>query len=552
VHSALSANVATISTNLSALSTRHSALSDSLTSVASIASAAASAAAAVSANHTSLVSDVGRISTNVSAMSTRVDTVSAAVVTVSASLTSVASIASAAASAAAAVSANHTSLVSDVGRISTNASAMSTRIDTVSAAVVTVSASLTSVASIASAAASAAAAVSAAHTSLASDVGRLSTVVSALNAGTGSVTSTELSIAAGGILSLQNVDSVTVSAGAPVYMFTSANTFKRGNASATSAKHIVGLVVDGSVAVSAIGRVQTQGQVTLTTGQWDSITGGSGGLTVGSTYYLDSSNGKLTATAPSVTIRRPIGIAVSSTVLFLHSAQEWDALSDAVSVGTATADALSNAISVVSAAVVTVSASLTSVASIASAAYSAAAAASAAAATVSANVTSLASDVGRISQLVSAVGTTGQLMVVAGNQAAFSAATKISGLSASLANSVYQLEGMVAFSCSGAASIAFGFSTSAAAFGLFVGMWQIMISASSGVSADTNLRVGTFNTQNTTQGTAIGTTGVVRFATVKALIRVTTPGSIQMKGTALTGGPMTIMQGSYLNVFKIG
>jgi hypothetical protein len=366
-------------------------------------------------------------------------------------------------------------------------------------------------------------------------VGRLSTTVSALVAG-GSVTSVELgnAVSLGQILSLQNVDGSAASAGCPVYAFTSANTFKLGNASATSAKHIVGLVIDSNIAISAVGRIQTQGQVTLTTAQWDSITGGSGGLTAGSTYYLDVANGKMTTTAPAITIRRPIGIGLSTTVMFLHNAQEWDALSDAVSVGTATANALSAAI--------------VSVASIASAAFSAAAA-------VSGNHTSLASDVGRLSQIVSSLGVTGQLAVVAGNQTAFSAATKVSGLSVSLANSVYELNGMIAFSTSGTGSINFGFSTSAAAFGLFVGKWEVMLSVVSGVSvgATGGLTIGTFNAQTTTQVVAVtGSTGQKQWARVHALIRVTTPGSIQLKGTAVTGGPMTILQGSFLRTFRIG
>jgi hypothetical protein len=225
------------------------------------------------------------------------------------------------------------------------------------------------------------------------------------------------------MLSLQNVDGSAVSAGAPVYIFTSANTFKRGNASATSAKHVVGLVIDGSVAVSAIGRVQTQGQVTLTTAQWDSITGGTGGLTPARRTTSTPRMGLLTTTAPSVTIRRPVGIALSTTVMFLHGdAGGWDALSDAVSVGTATANALSNAISVVSTQLTNVSASLTSWPrsprrrGAAAATVSAPRALQPRAAAVSAAQRSrkrLASDVGRISQIVSALGNTGQMQVVA-------------------------------------------------------------------------------------------------------------------------------------------
>jgi hypothetical protein len=157
---------------------------------------------------------------------------------------------------------------------------------------------------------------------------------------------------AGVVLSLQNVDASAVSAGAPVYAFTSANTFKRANASAVATKPVIGLVIDGSVAVSAIARVQTAGVVTLTTAQWDAITGGTGGLTPGSRYFLDVAAGLLTITAPTTGVVRPVGIALSSTQLKLMLAD----LDDIISVISAelsnrvSADnALSNLISALSA-----------------------------------------------------------------------------------------------------------------------------------------------------------------------------------------------------------
>ncbi len=82
----------------------------------------------------------------------------------------------------------------------------------------------------------------------------------------------------------------------------------------------IGIIVDdpgdGSV------RVQTAGEVTLTTAEWDVITQGSGGLTTGSVYYLAfgfNVFGRLTTTQSTTpgTFIAPIGNALSSTTLLL-------------------------------------------------------------------------------------------------------------------------------------------------------------------------------------------------------------------------------------------
>ena len=189
----------------------------------------------------------------------------------------------------------------------------------------------------------------------------LSNTLSAHNALSNLVSDTMSVVSAisarGPLVILQNVDTSTVSAGAPVYAFTSANTFKRANVSVAATKQLIGLVVDAAIAVSATGRVQTDGLVTLTTGQWDSITGQSGGLTPGSLYYLNSTTGLLTTAATA----RPVGVALSTTVLRLMlslidvaagggasatvTSQHVSALSQQLSVLEAAHDALSNTVS---------------------------------------------------------------------------------------------------------------------------------------------------------------------------------------------------------------
>lgn len=62
--------------------------------------------------------------------------------------------------------------------------------------------------------------------------------------------------------------------------------------------------------------VQFAGVVALTTGQWDAVTGGSGGLTTGATYYLSTNPGLLTTVAPTTTgYKVQLGVAASATEL---------------------------------------------------------------------------------------------------------------------------------------------------------------------------------------------------------------------------------------------
>jgi hypothetical protein len=88
----------------------------------------------------------------------------------------------------------------------------------------------------------------------------------------------------------------------------------RANAQGTV--QVEGLVADASIAAAAAGFIQTDGVLVAATGDWDAVTGGSGGLTPGSAYYLSAATaGLLTTTAPSsagqFVVR--IGLAISAT-----------------------------------------------------------------------------------------------------------------------------------------------------------------------------------------------------------------------------------------------
>lgn len=94
-----------------------------------------------------------------------------------------------------------------------------------------------------------------------------------------------------------NVGAITI--GQAVYQKSNGNVdLARGNAQGTV--QVLGLVRDASIAAAGSGIIQTDGVLSATTGQWDAVTGGTGGLTAGSVYYLSAATaGRITATAPT-------------------------------------------------------------------------------------------------------------------------------------------------------------------------------------------------------------------------------------------------------------
>lgn len=121
------------------------------------------------------------------------------------------------------------------------------------------------------------------------------------------------------IVSLTNAEVATMNPGAPVYIFGSGSAkLARANAGATT--RTIG-IARAAILAAAAGEVQTDGIATLTTGEWDTITGGTGGLTVGTVYYLNAATaGMLTTTAPTAggSYVVEIGQAVSATELDLN------------------------------------------------------------------------------------------------------------------------------------------------------------------------------------------------------------------------------------------
>lgn len=94
-------------------------------------------------------------------------------------------------------------------------------------------------------------------------------------------------------------------------------TLARANALATT--KAIGLVLPTTIANAAAGTIRTSGKFTATTAQWDAQTGQTGGLTVGSDYFLsDVTAGKLTTTAPSSGFVVLVGVGLSATELLLE------------------------------------------------------------------------------------------------------------------------------------------------------------------------------------------------------------------------------------------
>ncbi len=101
------------------------------------------------------------------------------------------------------------------------------------------------------------------------------------------------------IVSLLNANAGAIVIGTPVYA-SAAGSVDKAQADAVGTVEVIGLVQPVSIGIAASGNIQTDGVLVATTGQWDAVTGDTGGLTAGSVYYLDPDTaGLLTTTAPS-------------------------------------------------------------------------------------------------------------------------------------------------------------------------------------------------------------------------------------------------------------
>lgn len=122
------------------------------------------------------------------------------------------------------------------------------------------------------------------------------------------------------VVTLTNANASAQVIGTPVYI-SAADNFQPARANASGTTDVIGFVKDTSIAASTSGSIQTNGIITATTGQWDTVTGGTGGLTAGAVYFLSASAaGQITATAPSTSSQfvSRLGRALSTTSLLIN------------------------------------------------------------------------------------------------------------------------------------------------------------------------------------------------------------------------------------------
>lgn len=119
------------------------------------------------------------------------------------------------------------------------------------------------------------------------------------------------------MLTATNGNASSIVIGTPVYATSTPGSVDKSRANASGTKLVLGLVADTSIASAASGSIQTDGILTATTGQWDAVTGQTGGLTPGAEYWLDAAvAGKLTTSVPgSGNYLTLVGTALSTTVL---------------------------------------------------------------------------------------------------------------------------------------------------------------------------------------------------------------------------------------------
>ena len=115
------------------------------------------------------------------------------------------------------------------------------------------------------------------------------------------------------VVSMANGEESTITICQAVYV-SDANEVGLGKADASGTAKLLGLVRATSIEAAASGSIQTDGILSATTGQWDAVTGDSGGLTANATYYLSAATaGGLTSTPPSTGFVVRVGLAISTT-----------------------------------------------------------------------------------------------------------------------------------------------------------------------------------------------------------------------------------------------
>jgi len=119
------------------------------------------------------------------------------------------------------------------------------------------------------------------------------------------------------VIEMTNGNASPIVIGSPVYVDTN-DSVDLAQADASGTVQLIGLVRAVSIAAAASGEIQTDGVLVATTGQWDAVTGETGGLVAGTVYYLSKDTaGELVLAAPTAAgefvVR--VGLALSTTEL---------------------------------------------------------------------------------------------------------------------------------------------------------------------------------------------------------------------------------------------
>jgi hypothetical protein len=119
-------------------------------------------------------------------------------------------------------------------------------------------------------------------------------------------------------LSLPNGAGADLVVGTPVYALANGTGAAKADCNGSvPARDVLGLVSTGDLSVGHNGTVvvQLEGEITLTTAQWDAVAGTSGGLAANKAYYLSGPAGDLVLTRPATTGDNIITmiIAISAT-----------------------------------------------------------------------------------------------------------------------------------------------------------------------------------------------------------------------------------------------
>ena len=128
--------------------------------------------------------------------------------------------------------------------------------------------------------------------------------------------------AGGDFVALTNNNAGTIAPGTPVYAV-AAGAVDKAKADASGTAPVIGLVGSSSIAAAASGQICVGGVLSLTTGQWDTAFGTTGGLTFGTRYYLSAGTAGLgTSAAPTTTGQYVtyLGRALNTTDLKLEIA----------------------------------------------------------------------------------------------------------------------------------------------------------------------------------------------------------------------------------------